>query len=386
MKNGLFTSESVTEGHPDKVCDTIADAILDATLRRDPHARVACEVLCKDEHVIVAGEIGSSAQPLSEVELDRFVRECIREIGYIDPSERFRSEGVRIQNLLGMQSSQIADAVAGADDLGAGDQGLMFGYATTETPEGMPLPITLAHRLSRQLAADRKSGRIPWARPDAKTQVTVAYENGEPKEVVAVVVSTQHTASVPQSVIHAYVREVLIPECLRSWTHEGITLHVNPSGAFTIGGPEGDCGVTGRKIIVDSYGGFARHGGGAFSGKDGTKVDRSGAYFARHAARQVLNEGLARRCEVQVAYAIGVARPLSINVETFGTGHISDDKIAKLIDEHFDLRPGAIIRDLDLRRPIYRQTAAYGHFGRDDIALPWENTDRAEALRRAAGL
>lgn len=367
MKSGLFTSESVTEGHPDKVCDTIADAILDASLKRDPHARVACEVLCKDEHVILAGEIGSRGERLTETELDSIVRECVREIGYVDPVERFRSDGLRIQNLLGAQSSQIAQAVVQANEVGAGDQGLMFGYASTETPEGMPLPITLAHRLSRQLARDRKSGRIPWARPDAKTQVTVAYENGEPKEVTAVVVSTQHTSTVDQSTIRDYVRDVLIPECLLQWKHDGIVLHVNPSGSFTIGGPEGDCGVTGRKIIVDSYGGFARHGGGAFSGKDGTKVDRSGAYFARYAARQVVREGLARRCEVQVAYAIGVARPVSISVDTQGTG--DDDSAAKFLSG-FDFRPEAILEALNLRQPIFSQTTNYGHFGK--AGLPWE--------------
>jgi S-adenosylmethionine synthetase len=367
MKSWLFTSESVTEGHPDKVCDTIADAILDASLTRDPCARVACEVLCKDEHVILAGEIGSSAEPLSGADLDAIVRGCIREIGYINPGERFHSEGVRIQNLLGAQSQQIANAVIRREDIGAGDQGLMFGYASTETPEGMPLPITLAHRLARQLATDRKSGRIAWARPDAKTQVTVSYENGEPKEVAAVVVSTQHCTTISQDSIRAYVSEILIPECLKEWAHDGITLHVNPSGAFTIGGPEGDCGVTGRKIIVDSYGGFARHGGGAFSGKDGTKVDRSGAYFARYAARQVVKEGLARRCEVQVAYAIGVAQPVSISVDTQGTG---DDVLAAKFLRGSDFRPAAILEALGLRRPIFHKTTNYGHFGKPELA--WE--------------
>lgn len=367
MKTGLFTSESVTEGHPDKVCDTIADAILDASLERDLNARVACEVLCKDGHVILAGEIGSRAETLSCADLDGIVRRCIQEIGYVDPSERFHSQGVQIQNLLGAQSIQIAQAVEQKDDIGAGDQGLMFGYATTETPEGMPLPITLAHRLSRQLATDRKAGRIPWARPDAKTQVTVAYENGEPKEVVAVVVSTQHTPDAEHDAIRTYVSKVLLPECLRQWMHDGITLHVNPSGVFTIGGPEGDCGVTGRKIIVDSYGGFARHGGGAFSGKDGTKVDRSGAYFARLAARQVIQEGLARRCEVQVAYAIGVAQPVSISVDTQGTG---DDELAAKFLSGSDFRPAAILEALDLRQPIFHRTTNYGHFGKPD--LPWE--------------
>ncbi|MBE7496860.1 MAG: methionine adenosyltransferase [Verrucomicrobiaceae bacterium] len=367
MKTGLFTSESVTEGHPDKVCDTIADAILDASLRRDPHARVACEVLCKDQHVILAGEIGSHEGPLSEDELDRIVRECVRSIGYVDPAERFHADGLRIQNLLGAQSCQIARAVVEGNELGAGDQGLMFGYASTETAEAMPLPITLAHRLSRQLAQDRKTGRIPWARPDAKTQVTVAYENGEPKEVKAVVVSTQHALNTDQSTILNYVRAVLIPDCLLQWAHDDITLHVNPSGSFTIGGPEGDCGVTGRKIIVDSYGGFARHGGGAFSGKDGTKVDRSGAYFARHAAKQVVKEGLASRCEVQVAYAIGVARPVSISVDTQGTG---DEALAARFLRGFDFRPEAILESLNLRQPIFGQTTNYGHFGK--TGLPWE--------------
>jgi S-adenosylmethionine synthetase len=299
--------------------------------------------------------------------LDAIVRGCIREIGYNNPSERFHSEGVRIQNLLGAQSQQIANAVIQSADIGAGDQGLMFGYASTETPEGMPLPITLAHRLARQLATDRKSGRISWARPDAKTQVTVRYENGEPKEVVAVVVSTQHCTTISQESIRAYVSEILIPECLKEWAHEGITLHVNPSGAFTIGGPEGDCGVTGRKIIVDSYGGFARHGGGAFSGKDGTKVDRSGAYFARYAARQVVKEGLARRCEVQVAYAIGVAQPVSISVDTQGTG---DDVLAAKFLRGSDFRPAAILEALGLRQPIFHKTTNYGHFGKPELA--WE--------------
>jgi S-adenosylmethionine synthetase len=368
MKSGLFTSESVTEGHPDKVCDTIADAILDATLKRDPEARVACEVLCKDQHVILAGEVGSRDGPPEEEELDCIVRRCIREIGYVDPKERFHSDGVHIQNFLGRQSIQIAQAVIQKNDVGAGDQGLMFGYATTETPEGMPLPITLAHRLSRQLGRDRKSGSIPWARPDAKTQVTVAYENGEAKEVVAVVVSTQHKADAEQATIQEYVHRVLLPECLQEWCHSGITLHVNPSGLFTIGGPEGDCGVTGRKIIVDSYGGFARHGGGAFSGKDGTKVDRSGAYFARYAARQVIKEGLARRCEVQVAYAIGVAQPVSISVDTQGTG---DDSLAAKFLRGLDFRPAAILDALDLRQPIFHQTTNYGHFGK--AGLPWES-------------
>jgi S-adenosylmethionine synthetase len=334
---------------------------------RDPYARVACEVLCKDEHVILAGEIGSSEDVLSGAELDSIVRHCIHDIGYTTTSERFHSEGVRIQNLLGAQSHQIANAVIQKDEVGAGDQGLMFGYATTETPEGMPLPITLAHRLARQLAADRKSGRIAWARPDAKTQVTVAYENGEPKEVTAVVVSTQHRAEVTQESIREYVVGTLIPECFRQWAHDGITLHVNPSGAFTLGGPEGDCGVTGRKIIVDSYGGFARHGGGAFSGKDGTKVDRSGAYFARFAAKQVIKEGLARRCEVQVAYAIGVAQPVSISVDTQGTG---DDALASKFLRGFDFRPAAILAALGLRRPIFHETTNYGHFGKSN--LPWE--------------
>ncbi len=366
MSFALFTSESVTEGHPDKVCDTLADAVLDATLERDPQARVACEVLCKDRHVILAGEIGTAADPLATKELDRLVREVIADIGYTEKSECFNAGEVVVQNLLGLQSAQIAGAVL-QEDLGAGDQGLMFGYATTETPERLPLPITLAHRLARQLATDRKSSRIPWARPDAKTQVTVAYENGEPKEVTAVVVSTQHRPCVDQGVIRDYVRRVLLPECLGEWAHDGITLHVNPSGQFTVGGPEGDCGVTGRKIIVDTYGGYARHGGGAFSGKDGTKVDRSGAYFARYAARQVLAQGLARRCEVQVAYAIGVARPVSVSVNTHGTG---DDALATKFLQSLDFRPAAILETLGLRRPIYRATTNYGHFGKPE--LPWE--------------
>jgi S-adenosylmethionine synthetase len=358
-----FTSESVSEGHPDKVCDYIADSILDAYLARDPHSHVACEVLCKDGHVILAGEIRSTA---GNVDHDSIVRDAIREVGYTDPSETFNADGVTITNLLGVQSENIDRGVSGTEQ-GAGDQGLMFGYATDETPELMPLPITLAHRLAGGLAADRKAGRIPWARPDAKTQVTVEYDEDRPTKVIAVVVSSQHRPGTPQSIIHDYVRGRLLPEALAQWFRPEIAPHVNPTGEFSIGGPTGDCGVTGRKIIVDTYGGYARHGGGAFSGKDPSKVDRSGAYFARYVARQIVRNGLARRAEIQVSYAIGVAQPVSVYVDTFGTG---DAEAAAQFVNQFDFRPAAIIERLDLRRPIYRQTTNYGHFVK--AGLPWE--------------
>jgi len=356
----VFSSESVSEGHPDKVSDFIADSILDAHLAQDPLARVAVEVLCKDGNVVLAGEITSRAT----VDHAAIAREAIRQIGYTDLATAFNAEGVRITELISRQAPEIAQ---GVDVGGAGDQGIMFGYASDETPELMPLPILLAHALARRLAADRKRGTVPWLRPDAKTQVSVEYEGSTPVAVRTVLVSTQHARDVSQETIRSYVGDRLVPSVLGAWYHPDIELLVNPTGSFAEGGPSADCGVTGRKIIVDSYGGMGRHGGGAFSGKDPSKVDRSGAYVCRWIARQVVREGLARRAEVQVAYAIGRAAPVSVRVETFGTG---DAAAAEQFVRRFDFRPAAIIERLDLRRPIYRQTTKYGHFGR--AGLPWE--------------
>ena len=356
----VFSSESVSEGHPDKVSDFIADSILDAHLAQDPLARVAVEVLCKDGNVVLAGEITSRAT----VDHAAIAREAIRQIGYTDLATAFNAEGVRITELISRQAPEIAQ---GVDVGGAGDQGIMFGYASDETPELMPLPILLAHALARRLAADRKRGTVPWLRPDAKTQVSVEYEGSTPVAVRTVLVSTQHARDVSQETIRSYVGDRLVPSVLGAWYHPDIELLVNPTGSFAEGGPSADCGVTGRKIIVDSYGGMGRHGGGAFSGKDPSKVDRSGAYVCRWIARQVVREGLARRAEVQVAYAIGRAAPVSVRVETFGTG---DAAAAEQFVRRFDFRPAAIIERLDLRRPIYRQTTNYGHFGR--AGLPWE--------------
>ena len=358
-----FTSESVSEGHPDKVCDFIADSVLDAHLEQDPDARVACEVLCKDARVILAGEITSRAR----VNHDDVARAAIRSVGYVDSNEPFHADGVAITEIISHQAPEIAQ---GVDTGGAGDQGLMFGYATDETPALMPLPILLAHALARRLAEDRKSGRAPWLRPDAKTQVSVAYDSatGRPAEVRTVLISTQHGAHATQSGIRDYLAREVVPAVLRSWHHDGLELLVNPTGSFVLGGPSADCGVTGRKIIVDSYGGAGRHGGGAFSGKDPSKVDRSGAYFGRYVARQVVLERLARRCEVQVAYAIGRAKPVSVRVDTFGTG--DGERAERFVAESFDFRPRAIVERFDLRRPLYRSTTNYGHFGR--AGLPWE--------------
>jgi len=350
-----LTSESVTEGHPDKVCDQIADAVLDAHLAEDPDSRVACEVMAKDDRVILAGEIRSKISP----DLPAVVRRTLESIGY--------SSDVKIQLHLSHQSPEIGHAVDGRADLGAGDQGLMFGYATNETPELMPLPILLAHRLARQLAADRHEARVPWLLPDGKTQVTVRYEDGKPARVEKVLLSTQHAADIDQSAIESYVRGDLVPRAFGPWYHTDLAIQTNPSGSFTHGGPAADCGVTGRKIIVDTYGGAARHGGGAFSGKDPSKVDRSAAYFARFVAREIVRSGVAERVEIQVAYAIGDARPFSLHVETFGTG---DPGAAMEIADGFDFRPGAILERLDLCRPIYEPTASYGHFGRAEF--PWE--------------
>ena len=366
----LFTSESVGEGHPDKVCDFVADSILDAHLEQDPRSRVACEVLCKHNHVVLAGEITSGAK---DINYEKIVRRAIEQIGYTDATEAFNAGAVHITNLLGVQSRNIAQ---GVDTGGAGDQGMMFGFATDETPELMPLPISLAHRLARTLAEHRKQGKVDWLRPDAKTQVTVRYSDGKPAEVTTVVVSTQHAKGTPQKAIRSYVQEVLLPTALGRWNRKRIKLHVNPTGAFEVGGPTGDCGLTGRKIIVDTYGGFARHGGGAFSGKDATKVDRSGAYFARFVAQNIVRAGLARKAEVQVAYAIGVEEPVSLMVDTFGTG---DPGEATAFATRFDFRPQAIIERLGLRKPLYKCTTNYGHFGKR--TLPWEEVAKSSPLQ-----
>lgn len=392
----LFTSESVTEGHPDKMCDQISDAVLDACLEQDPYSRVACETATKTGYVMLLGEITTHAF----VNFDELVRKVVTEIGYDRAKKGFDGNTCGVLSAIASQSPDIAMGVDHALEektgemkdkdielVGAGDQGMMFGYACNETPTLLPMPIYLAHKLSRRLSEVRKDGTLEWLRPDGKSQVTVEYSYGKPKRIDTVLISTQHAPEISQEEIRAAVIEhVINPILPADMVDAGLKVYVNPTGRFVVGGPMGDAGLTGRKIIVDTYGGMGRHGGGAFSGKDPTKVDRSAAYAARWAAKNVVAAGLADRCEIQVAYAIGVAHPLSVNVETFGTGKISDEKIGQLILEQFDLRPGAIIRDLDLRRPIYRKTAAYGHFGRDDVQFPWESTNKAEALRKAAGL
>jgi len=390
----LFTSESVTEGHPDKLCDQIADAVLDACFEQDPMSRVACEVATKTGFVMLLGEITTHAF----VNFDELARKVILDIGYDRAKKGFDGNTCGVLSAIASQSPDIDMGVSKSleakdgdqdqiDLIGAGDQGMMFGFACNETAQLMPMPIYLAHKLTRRLAEVRKSGALDWLRPDGKAQVTVEYAYGKPKRVDTVLVSTQHAPEVS----HAEIREGVIEHIIQpvippAMWDSGPKIYVNPTGRFVIGGPMGDAGVTGRKIIADTYGGMGRHGGGAFSGKDPTKVDRSAAYAARWAAKNVVAAGLADRIEIQVAYAIGVAHPLSVNIETFGTGKIPDEKISALILEHFDLRPGAIIRDLDLRRPIYRKTAVYGHFGRDDVQFPWEETNKADILRKAAGL
>ncbi len=363
-----FTSESVSEGHPDKVCDYIADSILDACLEQDPNSHVACEVLCKDNHVVLAGEITTNAT----FDYEQVARRAIREIGYTDPAEKFNADSVKVQMLISKQSGEInAGVVKATDDQkeqGAGDQGIMFGYAAAESDELMPLPIVLAHRLTQGLADDRRSGSFNWLRPDAKSQVSVVYEGNTPVRVASILVSTQHADSINQTAIREYVEKVLAPRVLGKWFSADAEVIVNPSGSFVHGGPSADCGVTGRKIIVDSYGGAGRHGGGAFSGKDPSKVDRSGAYYCRYVARRIVQAGLAKRAEVQVSYAIGRAKPMSIKVDTFGTG--DEARAVKFVYDNFDFRPANIIRELDLLRPIYRQTTNYGHFGK--AGLPWE--------------
>jgi S-adenosylmethionine synthetase len=376
----LFTSESVTEGHPDKISDQISDAILDAALAKDPKARVACETLVTTGLVVVAGEITTDAV----IDYGRVARETIREIGYTRAKVGFDCDTCAVLSALDRQSPDIA---MGVDTGGAGDQGLMFGYACNETPELMPLPIQLAHMLAKRLSEVRKSGALPYLRPDGKSQVTVEYRDGRPFRVEAVVISSQHDSEVSNDQLRAEIQEQVInhtvsPELLDKDTK----YHINPTGRFVVGGPQGDAGLTGRKIIVDTYGGYAPHGGGAFSGKDPTKVDRSAAYMARYVAKNIVAAGLADKCQVQLAYAIGVAKPVSVLVETQGTGRISDAAISKLVESHFDLTPKGIIETLDLRRPIYKATAAYGHFGRSEDSFSWEKTDKAEALRSTAGI
>ncbi|HUS94101.1 MAG TPA: methionine adenosyltransferase [Patescibacteria group bacterium] len=390
----LFTSESVTEGHPDKMCDQISDAVVDAIIAQDPMARVACETAIKTGFVMLLGEITTT----TFVNFDDLVRKVITEIGYDNSDKGFDGHTCGVQVAIASQSPDIAqgvdkaieyrkngDSEAASNAIGAGDQGMMFGFACNETDSLMPLPIDLAHRLTRQLAKVRRDGTLPWVRPDGKSQVTIEYSYGRPVRVHTVLVSTQHAPEVENEAIRqGIIDHVIMPVLPEHLIDEDLLIFVNPTGRFVIGGPLGDAGLTGRKIIVDTYGGMGRHGGGAFSGKDCTKVDRSAAYAARWVAKNLVAAGLTERCEVQLAYAIGVAKPLSINVETFGTSDLPNDFLVNLIEQHFDLRPGAIIRDLDLRRPIYQATAAYGHFGRDDIEAPWEDVSRAEMLREAA--
>jgi len=384
IKNYLFTSESVTEGHPDKVCDKVSDAILDEFLRGDSDSRVAVETMTTTGFVGVAGEVTSK----SSFDVEQVIRKTIAEIGYNDPALKFDSDSCEVMVKLGTQSPDISQGVTASDDKeqGAGDQGLMFGYATNETKELMPLPILLAHKLTKRLTDVRKNGELSWVRPDGKSQVSVRYEDDKPKQLEAIVISTQHSPNISHSEITQQVIEhVIKPVCGELW-NTNIKIHVNPTGKFEVGGPHGDAGLTGRKIIVDTYGGMGRHGGGAFSGKDPSKVDRSASYMCRYVAKNIVAAGLADRCEVQVAYAIGVAKPVSLMVSTFGTNKISEDKIENLVNKHFDMRPAEIVKQLDLKKPIYQKTAAYGHFGRTEPEFSWEHTDKADELRKEAGL
>ncbi len=381
----IFTSESVSEGHPDKMCDAISDAVLDAIIAEDKHARVACETVAKTGMILLAGELTTSTY----VDLEAIVRQTVLEIGYDSSDVGFDGNTCAVINALGQQSPDIAMGVDRAidEEQGAGDQGLMFGYATNETDNYMPAPISYAHKLVKQQADVRRAGTLSWLRPDAKSQLTFHYEDGKPKCVDAIVLSTQHSPEVSQEDLKEGVMETIIkPIIPEAWITKNTQIHINPTGHFVIGGPVGDAGLTGRKIIVDTYGGMARHGGGAFSGKDPSKVDRSAAYAGRYVAKNIVASGLADRCEIQVSYAIGVADPTSISIETFGTNHVDNAMIVDLVREHFDLRPYGIINGLDLLRPIYRNTAAYGHFGRDNPEFSWENTDKVELLRSEAGL
>ncbi len=383
-RNYLFTSESVTEGHPDKVCDQVSDAILDEFLRQDPDSRVAVETMTTTGMVVVAGEVTSKAK----FDVQDIVRKTLREIGYDNPQYGFDADSCSVLVSLHSQSLDISQGVLSTEnkEQGAGDQGLMFGYATNETEEMMPMPIMLAHKLTRRLAEVRKNKELFWVRPDGKSQVTVEYQDGRPKRIETVVISTQHSPDVNNDQIKKeIVEKVIKPACGKLW-HDKIKVHVNPTGRFVIGGPPGDAGLTGRKIIVDSYGGMGRHGGGAFSGKDPSKVDRSACYMARYIAKNIVAAGLAERCEVQVAYAIGMAEPVSLMVSTFGTSKIPEEQIENLVRKNFDMRPAAIISHLKLKRPIYRKTAAYGHFGRSEPEFSWEQTDKADILRKSAGL
>ena len=393
MEKHLFTSESVTEGHPDKICDNISDAILDALMAQDPMSRVACETVITTDYVMVMGEITTKAI----VDYEKIVRETIREIGYDDDMKGFNCDTCTVKILLDNQSADIALGVDKAleakenamsdeqiEAIGAGDQGMMFGYAADETEELMPYPIAIAHKLAKKLTEVRKDGTLPYLRADGKSQVSVEYdENKKPVHINAVVISSQHAAEITQEQIHTDIRKHVIDAVLpQELVDENTKIFINPTGRFVIGGPNGDSGLTGRKIIVDTYGGYARHGGGAFSGKDCTKVDRSAAYAARYVAKNIVAAGLAKRCEIQLSYAIGVAQPTSVMIDTFGTGKLPDSRLEEIVRENFDLRPAGIIKMLDLRRPIYKQTAAYGHFGRNDLDLPWERTDKTELLKK----